>query len=154
MEIDNKKIKGAKNIEFDGIMFKSKLECSCYKKLKDSGLTFSYEPEKIPIWEGIKLNVVTVFAPRRKAAGKYDKSLSEQKRALLNMSYTPDFLVEKGKYRFYFDVKGKENDVYPIKKKMFLKSLEERQDDYTYCFFEPHSIKQMMEALEIIKSYE
>lgn len=154
MELVNKRIKGAKSIEFDGIKFKSLLECSCYKKLKDSGLTFAYEPEKVIIWKGDKLISTVVFAPKKINPGKYGKSLSEQKRALLDMSYTPDFLVEKGNYRFYFDVKGKENDVYPIKKKMFLKLLEERQDGYIYGFFEPHSVKQMLEAIEMIKSYE
>lgn len=154
MEISNKRIKGAKSTELDGIKFKSLLECSCYKKLKESDLKFSYESERIPIWEGAKLEETVVFAPKKIGNGRYDKTLIEQKRALLGITYTPDFLVEKGIYRFYFDVKGKENDIYPIKKKMFLKSLEQRQDGYIYGFFEPHSVKQMVQAIELIKAYE
>lgn len=154
MSTNNKKIKGAKFIEYDGIIFKSRLECSCYKKLKESGLKFSYESERISIWEGAKLEETVVFAPKKIGNGKYDKTLTEQKRALLGITYTPDFLVEKDMYRFYFDVKGKENDTYPIKKKMFLKSLEQRQDGYIYGFFEPHSVKQMVQAIEMIKAYE
>ena len=84
-------------------------------------------------------------------AGKYDKNLELQTRTLLNITYTPDFVINKNNYKIYFDVKGKENDVYPIKKKMFLKTLEERNDGINYLFFEPHNIRQMLQAIEIIK---
>ena len=43
MESNNKKIKGATSIEYNGIKFKSILECSCYKKLEAAG----FEVEKI-----------------------------------------------------------------------------------------------------------
>ena len=42
MEKENRRIKGAHSVEFDNIKFKSALECSCYKKLKESGLEFYY----------------------------------------------------------------------------------------------------------------
>ena len=35
MEKENRRIKGAHSVEFDNIKFKSTLECSCYKKLKE-----------------------------------------------------------------------------------------------------------------------
>lgn len=151
MESNNKRIKGATSIEYNGIKFKSILECSCYKKLESSGLDFSYESEKITLWEGVKLNNVTVYAPKKIRAGKYGKLLELQTRALLNTTYTPDFIVNKNNYTIYFDVKGKENDTYPIKKKMFLKILEEREDGKKYLFFEPHNIRQMLQSIEIIK---
>lgn len=151
MENNNKKIKGATSIEYNGIKFKSILECSCYKKLEATGFDFSYESEKITLWRGTKLQKTIVYAPKKIRAGKYGKFLELQTRALLNTAYTPDFIVNKGGYKIYFDVKGKENDTYPIKKKMFLKVLEERNDGIKYMFFEPHNIRQMLQAIEIIK---
>ncbi len=151
MKSNNKKIKGATLAEYKGIKFKSILECSCYKKLENSGFDFSYESEKITLWDGIKLQNTKVYAPKKIKAGKYNKFLELQTRALLNTTYTPDFIVTKGNYKIYFDVKGKENDIYPIKKKMFLKTLEERNDGINYIFFEPHNVRQMLQAIEIIK---
>lgn len=148
----NRRIKGATSTEYNGIKFKSILECSCYKKLEASGLEFYYESEKINLWKGIKLRNITVCAPKKLKPGKYGKFLDIQKRALLDITYTPDFIVIKGNYKIYFDVKGKENDVYPIKKKMFLKYLEEKNDGINYIFFEPHSIRHMLQAIEIIKN--
>lgn len=151
MESSNKKIKGATSIEYNGIKFKSILECSCYKKLEAAGFDFSYESERVPLWEGVKLQNTIVYAPKKIRAGKYSKFLELQTRALLDITYTPDFIVHKDNYRIYFDVKGKENDTYPIKKKMFLKTLEERKDGIQYIFFEPHNVRQMLQAIEIIK---
>lgn len=151
MTSSNKKIKGATSIEYKSIKFKSILECSCYKKLEAAGFDFSYEGEKITLWEGVKLQNTIIYAPKKIRAGKYNKFLELQTRALLNITYTPDFIVYKNNYIIYFDVKGKENDTYPIKKKMFLKVLENRHDGIQYMFFEPHNIRQMLQAIEIIK---
>ena len=150
--MSNKRIRGAKSITYNNIVFKSVLECSCYKHLLNSGLQFSYESEKVLLWKGIKLNKVSLYAPKKIRIGKYNKNLERQTRALVDMTYTPDFVVIKGDYKIYFDVKGKENDIYPIKKKLFLKILESRNDGYKYIFFEPHSVKQMLEAIDIIKN--
>ena len=149
--MENKKIKGAKISEYNNIKFKSSLECSCYKKLELSGLEFSYESERIVLWEGVKPQSVKIYSRKKIKAGKYDRNLELQTRTLLNITYTPDFVINKNNYKIYFDVKGKENDVYPIKKKMFLKTLEERNDGINYLFFEPHNIRQMLQAIEIIK---
>lgn len=149
--MSNKKILGATKIEYKEIEFKSKLELGCYKKLENSGLEFAYEPERIVIWNGLKLNNVKVFTPKKEGKGRYGKEITLNNRALLDITYTPDFKVVKGSYIIYFDVKGKENDTYPLKKKIFLKVLENRRDNYKYLFMEPHSIKQMVQAINIIQ---
>lgn len=151
---ENRKIKNTKEVVFDNIKFKSQLERSCYKKIKETDLDVQYESEKIILWEGVKLDKVSLHAPKKIRPGKYEKDLQEQTRALLKITYTPDFIIIRGKHKIYIDVKGKENDVYPIKKKMFLKHLEEREDDYIYHFFEPHSVKQIMQTIQTIKDYE
>jgi hypothetical protein len=147
----NKKIRGTKQTVVDNIKFKSLFESSCYKKLKASGLNFSYETEKIVLWEGFKPSSIVVYIPN-KINGKLTKDLCIQNRSLINITYTPDFIVIKDDYKIYFDAKGKENDTYPIKRKMFLKYLENKKDGYKYMFFEPHSAKQMLDAIDIIKA--
>lgn len=147
---ENKKIHNATKNEYDGIKFLSVLERSCYKKLKEAGLDFSYESEKIILWEGFKPSFY-IIAPKKLRPGKYTKELYEQTKKIINITYTPDFIVIKDNYKIYFDVKGNVNDVYPIKKKMFLKTLEERDDGYTYMFIEPHSVAQMKEAINLIQ---
>ena len=149
----NKKIRGATSIEYNDIRFRSHLEYYCYKHLEASGLKFEYEPDRFTIWEGLKLKFVEVFAPRKLGLGRYEKEMMKSNRALLSTTYTPDFRVNYKEYIIYFDVKGKENDVYPLKKKMFLRHLEEiaSNSDKKYIFFEPHSVGQMKQAIELIK---
>ena len=81
-----------------------------------------------------------------------DLLIQKQEKKLLNVTYTPDFVVTKDKCKIYLDVKGMPNDTYPIKKKLFLKVLEERNDGYNYLFIEPHNIRQINQAIEIIKN--
>lgn len=148
----NKKIKGAREVISDNIKFKSKLELACYKKFKEAGLDFSYEPEKIVLWEGFKPSFVDIYSPKKESRGRYRSTLEKQTKKLLNVTYTPDFVVTKDKCKIYLDVKGMPNDTYPIKKKLFLKVLEERNDGYNYLFIEPHNIRQINQAIEIIKN--
>lgn len=148
----NKKIKGAKIVEYKNIKFRSKLELACYKKLEESGLEFSYETEKFILNKSFKPENIIIYVPKKLGVGKYDKNLELSNKTILSITYTPDFIVVKDNYKIYFDVKGKENDTYPIKKKIFLKLLEEKNDDINYIFFEPHSVKQMLQAIEIINN--
>ena len=150
-EGSNKKVLGATRTLYNNIMFRSILEKSCYKKLEESSLTFEYETEKFVLWEGCKLSI-PIFAPKKLGPGRFGKFLEEQKRSLLNMTYTPDFVILYKDYKIYFDVKGKENDTYPLKKKMFIKHLQEMQDGVKYIFFEPHNVRQMLQAIDLIKT--
>lgn len=142
---ENKKVKNAKVISYNNISFKSKLEVSCYKKLDASGLTFSYESDKIVLWAGKTTENVTIYLPDK------NKNLVPNKVGykLRDITYTPDFKILYKDYIIYFDVKGHVNDVYPMKKKMFIQHLNDLNGKY--MFFEPHSVTQMAQAIEIIK---
>lgn len=147
---ENKKIKGAVSVQLDNIVFKSKLERSCFIKLANSGLPFSYESEKIVIWEGKRLTNVQYYLPNPRNR----KELRIVTRPLISITYTPDFVIRTGNIVAYVDAKGYANDVYPLKKKMFLKFLEEKHDNYQYIFFEVHSVSQMLDAIRIIQEHE
>ena len=49
------------------------------------------------------------------------------------------------------EAKGFENDVYPLKKKMFRKILERKKTPV--LFFEVYSKKNVLQALDIIRNY-
>ncbi len=146
--MENRKVRGARSVTFNNIKFRSLRERTCYMKLLDSGLEFYYEPEKITLWEGIKLNKVLFYAP---PSSNTKLPLEQYRRGLVSITYTPDFKIINGNYVCYFDVKGYANDRYPIKKKMFLKKLEQREDGKHYLLFELYSVKHILQAIEAIK---
>lgn len=148
MGVSNKKIINASSKEYKGIKFKSKLECTCYKKLEQSNLQFSYESEKITLCEGFYPQNVEVYAIKNKRSKEYGYIPNK----IRDITYTPDFIIRKDKYVIYVDVKGFANDTYPLKKKMFLKYLNDKKDKYSYIFMEPHNVKQIMESIKIIQS--
>ena len=55
--------------------------------------------------------------------------------------------------KIIIEVKGNVNDVFPYKFKMFRKHIESLPDKGDYLIFEIFSKKQLLEAIEIIKTY-
>ena len=142
----NKKIKNATQNTVDGINFKSRLEAIIYKILKEKGFDPKYEPFKFTIWEGYRATVPF-----------YDRNLNTgllrcNKKKLIDITYTPDFCFEYKNLFVIIEAKGMENDVFPIKKKIFRKYLETWKKPVIY--FEIYSKKQLLQAIEIIKGYE
>ena len=65
---ENKKVKNARITIYDGISFKSKLEVYCYKKLKENGIPFEYEPKVYTLFVGNKPNLVSFYDPDKKVS--------------------------------------------------------------------------------------
>lgn len=143
---ENKKIKNASPLEYDGISFKSKLEKMAYQTLKESNLPVKYEPQKFIIWEGFEPTVP--FYNKDKST----RMLKLEKKKVIGISYTPDFVFEYNGYLVILELKGLENDVFPLKKKMFRKWLEENHPKS--IFFEIYTKKQLLQAIDTIKSLE
>ena len=122
---ENKKIKNASPLEYDGISFKSKLEKMAYQTLKEQGFPVQYEPKKFIIWEGFRPNVPF-----------YNKDTSTR---MLKMDS-----------KKVIDMKGFENNTYPLKKKIFRKWLESNYPNSIY--FEIFTKKQLLQAIDIIKN--
>jgi hypothetical protein len=141
---ENKKIKNASPLEYDGIHFKSKLEKMAYQTLRENGLPVEYEPKKFIIWEGFKPTVP--FYDKDKVT----RMLKLDSKKLVSISYTPDFLIKYNGYLVVLEMKGALNDTYPIKRKMFRKWLEENEPKSIY--FEIYTKKQLLQAIEIIKN--
>lgn len=143
----NKKVKNATVIEYNGIKFKSKLELTFYKMLVLAGFKPQYERKTYLLWKGCKPTVPFYTKDKKTKLLKLDKV------KLRNMTYTPDFTFNyKGKL-VIIEAKGKENDTYPLKRKLFRGLLEGCTGDNP-LFFEVFTQKQLLQAIEIIKSYE
>ena len=143
MEKANKKIRNATPKEFNGIKFKSILEVMVYKTLLSVGFEPLYEKNKFVIWQGLYPSVP--FYDKDAAT----RMLKLNKKKIIDITYTPDFTFEYNKRLIIIEVKGFENDVFPVKKKLFRKSLEETHPEA--LFFEIYTKKQLLQAIEIIK---
>lgn len=141
---ENKKIKNARKSTFNGIVFKSKLEENFYKILISAGLVPEYESTRFILSEGFRPTVPF-----------YNRSKSKVFRLDMNkvrdITYTPDFIIPYNGTLFIIEAKGKENDTFPLKKKLFRKLLESMKTPCVY--FEVHTKKELLEVINIIKSY-
>lgn len=158
--MENKKIRGATKTNSLGITFKSQLEKSLYKTLLELGFNPKYEPRTFIVWEGF--TSITPFydketdSQRDKRDPKSSKILVEKSPIVQPIRYTPDIYFEYKGIDIWLEIKGIENDIFYIKKKLFRKYL----DSYQLCtgkrslYFEIYTKKQLLQAIEIIKDYE
>lgn len=148
----NKKIKGARALVEDGIHFKSVLESKVYHELKLHGIEALYEPHTISLWQGH--HPITPFYTKDKSKKKL-KGLILNKRRLADIKYTPDFYFRFKNLDIWIEVKGFENDVFYIKKKLFISYLDEQFSltKQKSIYFEIFNISQLREALAIIERY-
>lgn len=151
--MENKKIKNATPLEFDGIKFKSKLEVMAYKTLKED-FEVHYEPTTYKVWEGFKPTIP--FYDKDKDT----KALKLNDKKIIDIKYTPDFLVYHKNILAFVELKGIQNDTYYLKKKLFRGYLESIAEDMLkehglyLMYFEVYTKKQLLQAIEIIKNYD
>lgn len=143
---ENKKIINASPLEYDGISFKSKLEKMAYQTLKEQGFPVLYEPKKFIIWEGFRPNVPFYNKDASTRMLKMDS------KKVIDISYTPDLMFEYNNHLIIIEMKGFENNTYPLKKKIFRKWLESNYPNSIY--FEIFTKKQLLQAIDIIKNLD
>lgn len=154
----NKKIVNATRNTYDGIRFKSLLEKVVYSTLSQLGYNPQYEPQTFTLFEGFV--PITPFYDKmsdskaKKALLKY-KMLELKSGKIIGIKYTPDFYFRYKDIDIYIEAKGMENDVFYIKKKLFIKFLDERftHTGQKSMYFEIYNKRQLLQALEIIKDY-
>lgn len=143
---ENKKVKNATPTIYNNIKFKSSIEVMVYKTLLQYGFNPLYEPTKYLLWKGFQPTI-----PFYTRNNKKQHILNTRK--LVDITYTPDFYIEYKGLKIIIEAKGFENDVWPYKFKMFRYLLEQQEDKEKYLIFEVFTKKQLLEAIEIIKSY-
>ena len=161
----NKKIRNATVAKTKGITFKSQTEKMVYKTLLENKITPEYEKYTFVLWEGFA--PVTPFYDQETDKQQEKRNLTEdsnrktpkqlvlKNEKVIGIRYTPDFHFKVKDVDIWIEVKGIENDVFYIKKKLFRKFLDDRfeKEGKRSMFFEVYTKRQLLQALEIINEY-
>ena len=159
---NNCKIKNATKTSSNGINFKSQLEKTIYNCLLELGFSPEYEPETYTLIEGF--NPITPFYDKETDKQKEkrlkegidltpSKLLVRRSSKIIGIRYTPDIRFYYNGIQIFIEVKGKENDVFYIKKKLFIKYLDNLYETKRIksMYFEVYSKKQLLQVIDIIK---
>lgn len=120
---ENRKIRGATPTEYNGRRYRSKMEATFARLLDMAGLDYAYEAEK---WE---------LLPAQEYRGEKVRPVT----------YTPDFIVGGT----VVEVKGWRNDVFPLKRKLIIKYINERRPGTV--FIEARSARDMADAVDLAR---
>ena len=146
----NRKVINATPITLGDIAFKSKLESKLFKVLQDKGFNPRYEPFKFHIWEGFKPTVPFYIKDKKTGSLKLDKV------KLIDITYSPDIVFDYGVYRVFIEIKPEYfNDVYPYKRKLFRKFLEnmviDENNSYKPIYAQIGTKRNLLEFIKILE---
>ena len=130
----------AKKVTFDGIQFASGLEKDMYKALKEAKIKATYEGQTYVLQEAFMFDVDSY---ERQGNGKGDMVNRGQKK-ILNIKYTPDFISDS----FIIECKGRANESFPIRWKMFKKYVKNNLSHVT--LYKPQNQKECDEVIQLI----
>lgn len=140
--MENKKVRGTKEVIVNGIKFKSTIEGRVYEWLLEEGIQPKYEAKTYELSTSIR--------PTIPFFNRIGKLFGIDMRPVQSITYTPDFTFEFNGIFIIIEVKGKENDVFPYKRNLFRKYLEDIETPV--MFFEIRTKKELKEALRIIRA--
>jgi len=132
----------SKKVTVDGIKFASGLEAYMYRALKKARIKAQYEQrsfELIPPFEFKNLSY------ERQSNGKGDM-VNRGNKKVLAIKYTPDF---EGK-NFIIECKGRANESFPIRWKLFKKYVADNLPDIT--LYKPQRQSECDEVVKLIKN--
>jgi hypothetical protein len=130
----------SKKVTFDGITFASGLEKYMYQALKKAKIKAKYEGQTYVLQESFNFNVDSF---ERQANGKGEIVNRGQKK-ILNIKYTPDFVSDS----FIIECKGRANESFPIRWKMFKKYVNDNLKHVT--LYKPQNQKECDKVIELI----
>ena len=130
----------SKKVTFDGIQFASGLEKYMYQALKKAKIKSEYEGQTYELQEGFMFDVDSY---ERQGNGKGDM-VNRGRKKILNIKYTPDFISGS----FIIECKGRANESFPIRWKMFKKYVKERIPCVT--LYKPQNQKECDKVIELI----
>jgi hypothetical protein len=130
----------SKKVTFDGITFASGLEKYMYQALKKAKIHSVYEGATFVLQKDFVFNVDSY---ERQANGKGDMVNRGQKK-IQNIKYTPDFVSDS----FIIECKGRANESFPIRWKMFKKYVKEYMEHVT--LYKPQNQKECDKVIELI----
>ena len=130
----------SKKVTFDGITFASGLEKYMYLALKEAKIVARYEGETYVLQDSFEFNNESY---ERQANGKGEMVNRGQKK-ILNIKYTPDFVSDS----FIIECKGRANESFPIRWKMFKKYVNDNLKHVT--LYKPQNQKECDKVIELI----
>jgi hypothetical protein len=130
----------AKKVSYDGINFASGLERYMYMALKKNKIKAKYEGETFTLIQGFHFPNESY---ERQANGKGEITNRGNKR-ILPVKYTPDFIGED----FIIETKGRANESFPIRWKLFKKLVTEQFPNYT--LYKPQNQKECDQVVQWI----
>ena len=131
----------SKKVIVDGIKFASGLEAYMYKALKKAKIKADYEKRTFEIFRGFYFPEDSY---ERQANGK-GSMINRGDKKILGIKYTPDF---EGK-DFIIECKGRPNETFPIRWKMFKKYVNIHLHGYT--LYKPQRQSECDEVVNLIK---
>ena len=143
MKLKIKRKKGpvrAKKVSFDGITFASGLEKYMYMALKKAKIYSEYEGMTFTLQDAFMFDIDSY---ERQGNGKGDM-VNRGRKKILNIKYTPDFISDS----FIIECKGRANESFPIRWKMFKKYVKERIPHVT--LYKPQNQKECDKVVELI----
>lgn len=130
----------SKKTEMDGITFASGLEKYMYKVLKEADIDVEYESQSFELLPSFTFKNDCV---ERQSNGKGDY-VNRGNKKVLNLKYTPDFIG----YDFIIETKGRANDSFPLRWKMFKYLMTLTCDKRT--LYKPQSQRECDTTIELI----
>ena len=130
----------SKKVTFDGIQFASGLEKYMYIALKKAKIHAIYEGMTFVLQEHFMFDTDSY---ERQANGKGDMINRGQKK-IQNIKYTPDFVSDS----FIIECKGRANESFPLRWKMFKKYVKEQLSRVT--LYKPQNQKECDEVIKLI----
>ena len=130
----------AKKVVCDGIQFASGLERYMYLALKEARIKSVYEGQTYVLQDGFEFTN-DCYEKQSNGKGEY-KNRGNKK--ILNVKYTPDFVADT----FIIECKGRANESFPMRWKMFKKYVKENLPHVT--LYKPQNQKDCDETIQLI----
>ena len=130
----------AKKVTYDGIQFASGLERYMYQTLKKAKIHADYEGCTFILQEGFMFDNKSY---ERQSNGKGDM-VNRGSKKILPIKYTPDFISDS----FIIECKGRANESFPMRWKMFKKYVKENLPHVT--LYKPQNQKECDKVVELI----
>jgi hypothetical protein len=132
----------SKKVSYDGINFASGLERYMYMALKKANIKAKYEGETFVLLNGFHFEN-GVYERQSNGKGEYKNRGSKR---ILPIKYTPDFIGDN----FIIETKGRANESFPMRWKLFKKLVTEQFPEYT--LYKPQNQKECDITIELILS--
>jgi len=132
----------SRKISYDGHNFASGLEKYMYMALQKAKIKAKYEGETFVLLNGFHFEN-EVYERQANSKGEF---INRGEKRILPIKYTPDFIGEN----FIIETKGRPNESFPIRWKLFKKLVTEQFPSYT--LFKPQNQKECDRVIEILRN--